>query len=389
LDSVKGKKLIPFIATILLINFAVPLISRAESLDSLDKKEEAANQNSVEISEEINTALNDVNQKYAEIEKLKTDISKAEETLKTTQDEIEVTETNIERRKAVVAERMRNVQLNGGDQRNFQALLEAESITDFFNRAYALTILQGYEQEKVESLTAEKEKLATLQDKVVATQKSLEENESKLQAEAETMDAQVVELKEKLVANQELLAQISDEKMKEQVRIENEKAAKKAEEEAAKKAKAEAEAEAKKQAESSSSAETSSSSEETTAPSTTTPSDNTSADTPSNSTGETANTGGNGSGQVLYVQSTAYSWREQGASPYSALGIDLRKESNVIAVDPSVIKLGSLVKVEGYGFAIAGDTGGAIKGNIVDVHFDTVEQCRIWGRKFNVRVDIQ
>ena len=77
------------------------------------------------------------------------------------------------------------------------------------------------------------------------------------------------------------------------------------------------------------------------------------------------------------MESTAYSWREAGASNLSATGIDLSKESNVVAVDPSVIPLGSLVKVSGYGFAIAGDTGGAIQGNIIDVHFDSVDQCRL------------
>ena len=39
----------------------------------------------------------------------------------------------------------------------------------------------------------------------------------------------------------------------------------------------------------------------------------------------------------------------------------------VIAVDPSVIPLGTKVWVEGYGYAVAGDTGGAIKGNKIDV----------------------
>ena len=53
----------------------------------------------------------------------------------------------------------------------------------------------------------------------------------------------------------------------------------------------------------------------------------------------------------------------------------------VIAVDPSVIKLGTKVYVEGYGYAIAGDTGGAIKGNKIDVFFPTKEEAYKWGRK--------
>ena len=43
----------------------------------------------------------------------------------------------------------------------------------------------------------------------------------------------------------------------------------------------------------------------------------------------------------------------------------------MIAVDPSVIPLGSKVWVEGYGYAIAGDTGGAIKGMKIDLHVPT------------------
>ncbi|MGC3418082.1 peptidase M23, partial [Enterococcus faecalis] len=61
-----------------------------------------------------------------------------------------------------------------------------------------------------------------------------------------------------------------------------------------------------------------------------------SSSTPESSTGETS-TPGTGSGRVLQMESTAYSWREARASILSATGIDLRKESNVVAVDPSVI----------------------------------------------------
>ena len=111
-----------------------------------------------------------------------------------------------------------------------------------------------------------------------------------------------------------------------------------------------------------------------------------SSSTPESSTGESS-TPGTGSGRVLR-------WNQLlilGAKlvrNLSATGIDLSKESNVVAVDPSVIPLGSLVKVSGYGFAIAGDTGGAIQGNIIDVHFDSVDQCRLWGRR-QVTVEIQ
>lgn len=402
MDLVKVKKLIPFLTTMMLINFGLPVAAAAESLDSLQEKEAQAKQSGELISKEINSALDDVNAKYAEIERLKTQISKAEDTLKTSKEEIEKTEKNISRRKEAVGDRMKDIQLNG-DQRTWQALLDAENLSDFFNRAYAMTVLQNFEREKIESLTSEKEKLAALQEKVENTQTTLKQNEEKLQVEASSMNNKVSELKEKMANNEELLAQISTDKQKEQQRLVSEKAAAEAQKKrAAETAKAEAakkQAAANKQAqadaaakleaeaaeESSSQASSSSTSTESSSTeSSSSASSSESSSTPESSTGESST----GSGRVLQMESTAYSWREAGASNLSATGIDLSKESNVVAVDPSVIPLGSLVKVSGYGFAIAGDTGGAIQGNIIDVHFDSIDQCTAWGRR-QVTVEIQ
>jgi 3D (Asp-Asp-Asp) domain-containing protein len=53
----------------------------------------------------------------------------------------------------------------------------------------------------------------------------------------------------------------------------------------------------------------------------------------------------------------------------------------IVAVDPRFIKLGSLLYVEGYGFAYAADTGSAIKGNRIDLCFATESQCERFGRQ--------
>lgn len=53
-----------------------------------------------------------------------------------------------------------------------------------------------------------------------------------------------------------------------------------------------------------------------------------------------------------------------------------------IAVDPRVIPLGTRVYVEGYGFATAADTGGNIKGNTIDVYYNSESQCRQWGCRY-------
>ncbi|MFZ2438042.1 MAG: 3D domain-containing protein, partial [Trichococcus flocculiformis] len=62
-------------------------------------------------------------------------------------------------------------------------------------------------------------------------------------------------------------------------------------------------------------------------------------------------------------------------------GIDLSINPMVIAVDPSVIPLGSIVSVPGYGIAIAGDTGGAIVGNKIDLHMEDLNAALAFGRQ--------
>lgn len=62
-------------------------------------------------------------------------------------------------------------------------------------------------------------------------------------------------------------------------------------------------------------------------------------------------------------------------------------EGRTIAVDPSVIPLGTRVYVVGYGYAIAEDTGGAVQGNIIDLYMDSYDDCINWGRR-NVTVYI-
>ncbi|SME31595.1 Cell wall-binding protein YocH precursor [Bacillus paranthracis] len=95
------------------------------------------------------------------------------------------------------------------------------------------------------------------------------------------------------------------------------------------------------------------------------------------------------SSRELRVVATAYTadplenGYKAGDQVKSALGHNLTANPNMklIAVDPSVIPLGSKVWVEGYGVAIAGDTGGAIKGNKIDVLMPDKGTSSNWGRK--------
>ncbi|MGL4762531.1 MAG: 3D domain-containing protein [Sarcina sp.] len=83
--------------------------------------------------------------------------------------------------------------------------------------------------------------------------------------------------------------------------------------------------------------------------------------------------------ETLHVEATAYS-----GSTITAMGLNAVRNPNgisTIAVDPRVIPLGSKVYIPGYGYAIASDTGGAIKGNIIDLYMSSHQECVNWGRR--------
>ncbi|TQR19366.1 3D domain-containing protein [Psychrobacillus vulpis] len=89
------------------------------------------------------------------------------------------------------------------------------------------------------------------------------------------------------------------------------------------------------------------------------------------------------------VSASAFTANCNGCTGITSTGINLKRNPDVkvIAVDPNVIKLGTKVYVEGYGYAIAGDTGGGIKGNKIDVFFSSTNDAYKWGRK-NVTIKI-
>jgi 3D (Asp-Asp-Asp) domain-containing protein len=87
--------------------------------------------------------------------------------------------------------------------------------------------------------------------------------------------------------------------------------------------------------------------------------------------------------EQLTVKATAYTADCHGCSGITKTGINLKANPNqkVIAVDPDVIPLGSIVYVEGYGTAVAGDIGSAINGHRIDVFIPSEKEALQWGVK--------
>lgn len=82
-----------------------------------------------------------------------------------------------------------------------------------------------------------------------------------------------------------------------------------------------------------------------------------------------------------YFVATAYSADDhiQGTNSTTATGTQVRE--GIIAVDPDIIPLGTQIEIKGMGNFIAEDTGGKIKGNRIDIFFESKQEAKEFGRK--------
>lgn len=81
----------------------------------------------------------------------------------------------------------------------------------------------------------------------------------------------------------------------------------------------------------------------------------------------------------LTMTATAYTSNDPGVGTRTAMGWRLRK--GIVAVDPRRIPMGTRLYIKGYGYGVAADTGGAIKGNKIDLAFHTTRSAFQFGRR--------
>jgi 3D (Asp-Asp-Asp) domain-containing protein len=81
-----------------------------------------------------------------------------------------------------------------------------------------------------------------------------------------------------------------------------------------------------------------------------------------------------GGARTITVSSTGYSLPGRTAT-------GMPTGWGVVAVDPSVIPLGTRLTIPGYGEGVAADTGSAVRGNAIDLWFPTLAQANAWGRR--------
>jgi 3D (Asp-Asp-Asp) domain-containing protein len=87
--------------------------------------------------------------------------------------------------------------------------------------------------------------------------------------------------------------------------------------------------------------------------------------------------------EIVKVEATAYCGCEKCCGPYhdgkTATGTDAKTKG--VAVDPSWISYGTNLYIPNYGYAVADDCGGSIKGKRIDLRFPTHQEALEFGRK--------
>lgn len=405
----KHKKRIGNLLLAVLASSFVLSISQVQgaTLDSLNKQEQQHQNQISELEVTISEKLSSVNLKQMEIEDLQAQIAAAEANQSQTAEAIREQKEVVASRKEQLESRLVALQTSNATTNRILLLVESESFTDFINRAYIVGQLQLADNEHFETAIAEQQKLEDLEQKLADEIQTVKNAEARINKESVALAADMSSLRETLSENKMTLSQLLTDANNEETRLAAE-AVQAAEKEAAQKAEApKAEAESVATATPSSeqaiaenvqtvqttqsapavvqAAETASSQEAVASASSQesisqiTDSSTASATVSQPVVSEPAAT--QTQGKTLVVSATAYSRHEAGMSDYTATGINLAINPMVIAVDPSVIPLGSLVSVPGYGVAIAGDTGGAIIGNKIDLHMEDLAACNAYGRQ--------
>ena len=360
---------------------------QGSTLDTLTQEEQKTEAQIASVEVTIGETLESINLKQMGIDDLKAQIDATEESQIETQAAIEAQKALIASRKEQLKTRLVALQISDATKNQVLMLLDSENFADFINKAYVISQLQSADNEQIKTAISEEEKLVALEEQLADEIQTVKAAESRLKSESTALAEELTSLKGILSDNQTVLSQVKTEYADEAARLAAEEAQANADAEAV--AAASKAAEEQQLAESSSAVAVAESASSAASSSVQAPvsqiTDSSVAAVVTapvvTVTAPTVTETPAAQGKTLVVSATAYSRHEAGLSNFTATGIDLSVNPMVIAVDPSVIPLGSLVNVPGYGIAIAGDTGGAIVGNKIDLHMENLNAALAFGRQ--------
>ncbi|AMN32779.1 TPA: 3D domain-containing protein [Clostridium perfringens] len=349
----------------------------------------------ISLNSQVSKLNNEIEDLNAKLEDNKAKMKDTEENLKETESKVSTLKTEIDEKQSVLGKRMRAMYKSKDSMNRVVFLLKSEDLSDLITRIDALARVTALDKNLIQSLDEQKdslnsdikklerdkaelkelkasteESLKTLDSKKIEEQKKIDELNKQKEAVLEVIkenemslishsvsvinsSSSINELESAVSTLNQLIPQLNIDSVKEAANNSVQAAKNKIESLKAEEAK-KAEEAAKNNAANSSN----------------TTSSNNSSSQPS-SDGKYKKT--------LSMEATAYS-----GGTLTAMGLKPVRDPggiSTIAVDPSVIPLGSKVYIPGYGYAIASDTGGVIKGNIIDLYMNSHDECISWGRR--------
>ena len=343
----KIKKAVLLVLISILFNLrAAAVAGLCDSVADIQAKQESVKKQLDQNSNELSGKMDEINQVYQKLSDLEGKKKETEQRITQTQTRLQQAQQEKKNRVRDAKERLCELQKRQGTNTSLSILEKSTSLTQWLRNMIALQRLQSVYNDSLAAVKQSIVDISQAKEQLQGYQSNLASQERQVNDQKAVLDSQMSDLKKKIADGQSEMKQLADREQQA-----------KAMEEAQKKA-ADEEAQKQKQQQV----------------------QQTSTKTVDNS--EAATSADNVSGsKTLTMSATAYSTEANGMGTYSATGINLKQHPSCVAVDPSVIPLGSIIWVSGYGVSVAGDTGTAIKGNIIDLHFATVAQSMAWGRR--------
>lgn len=348
----KIKKAVLLVLISILFNLrAAAVVGLCDSVADIQAKQESVKKQLDQNSNELSGKMDEINQVYQKLSDLEGKKKETEQRITQTQTKLQQAQQEKKNRVRDAKERLCELQKRQGTNTSLSILEKSTSLTQWLRSMIALQRLQSVYNDSLAAVKQSIVDISQAKEQLQGYQSNLASQERQVNDQKAVLDSQMSDLKKKIADGQSEMKQLADREQQA-----------KAMEEAQKKA---AEEEAQKQQQASNQKQQV---------------QQTSTKTVDNS--ESATSADNVSGsKTLTMSATAYSTEANGMGTYSATGINLKQHPSCVAVDPSVIPLGSIIWVSGYGVSVAGDTGTAIKGNVIDLHFATVAQSMAWGRR--------
>lgn len=339
----KIKKAVLLVLISILFNLRAAAVAvLCDSVADIQAKQESVKKQLDQNSNELSGKMDEINQVYQKLSDLEGKKKETEQRITQTQTKLQQAQQEKKNRVRDAKERLCELQKRQGTNTSLSILEKSTSLTQWLRSMIALQRLQSVYNDSLAAVKQSIVDISQAKEQLQGYQSNLASQERQVNDQKAVLDSQMSDLKKKIADGQSEMKQLADREQQA-----------KAMEEAQKQQQASNQKQQVQQ---------------------------TSTKTVDNSKAATSAENVSGS-KTLTMSATAYSTEANGMGTYSATGINLKQHPSCVAVDPSVIPLGSIIWVSGYGVSVAGDTGTAIKGNVIDLHFSTVAQSMAWGRR--------